>query len=218
MVSEATGRDQPASAVAMTEVADVSMTLLDWRRRVAAMYAAVRTTAEEDPAGTAARFRAERDGLFRDHPESPLTPDARRGFPGIPYWPHDPAMRFEAEVEALPAGPVTATSLSGEAFRLERIGRVRLPVGDLEVYWIAVYGGGVFIPFRDTTSGTETYGAGRYLLDTIKGADLGGSGDRLVLDFNYAYHPSCAYDPRWSCPLAPPANRLAVPVRAGERL
>jgi uncharacterized protein (DUF1684 family) len=132
-------------------------------------------------------------------------------------------MRFEAEVEPLGAAPTTAaplfaTSITGEDFRLERIGRVRLPVGDLEVYWIDVYGGGVFIPFRDATAGTETYGAGRYLIDTVKGADLGGSGDRLVLDFNYAFHPSCAYDPRWSCPLAPPANHLAVPVRAGERL
>ena len=196
----------------------MSMTLLDWRRRVAAMYAEVRTTAEQDPAGTVARFRAERDRLFREHPESPLPPEERAGFRGISYWPYDPAMRFAADVEPLPAEPVTATSLAGEDFRLERIGRVRLPIGDLEVYWIAVYGGGVFVPFRDGTSGAETYGAGRYLLDTVKGADLGGSGDRLVLDFNYAYHPSCAYDPRWSCPLAPPANRLVVPVRAGERL
>lgn len=196
----------------------MSMTLLGWRRRVAAMYADVRESAERDPVAALGRFRAERDRLFREHPDSPLPPEARGDFPGIPYWPYDPAMRFEAAVEALPATPVTATSLSGEAFRLERIGRVRLSIGELEVYWIAVYGGGVFIPFRDATCGTGSYGAGRYLLDTIKGADLGGSGDRLVLDFNYAYHPSCAYDPRWSCPLAPPANRLEVPVAAGERL
>jgi len=196
----------------------VSMTLLDWRRRVGAMYAEVRASAERDPVGTIARFRLERDRLFRDHPESPLASAARGGFPGVPYWPYDPALRFAADIEALPAEPITATSLSGEAFRLERIGRVRLPIGELEVYWIAVYGGGVLIPFRDATSGTETYGAGRYLLDTVKGADLGGSGDRLVLDFNYSYHPSCAYDPKWSCPLAPPANRLEVPVMAGERL
>jgi len=196
----------------------VSMTLLDWRRRVAAMYAEVRASAERDPVGTVGRFRIERDRLFRDHPESPLASEARGGFRGIPYWPYEPVMRFAADVEALPEEPITATSLSGEAFRLERIGRVRLPIGELEVYWIAVYGGGVLIPFRDATSGTETYGAGRYLLDTVKGADLGGSGDRLVLDFNYAYHPSCAYDPKWSCPLAPPANRLEVPVTAGERL
>jgi uncharacterized protein len=201
----------------------MAMTLLDWRRRVAAMYAEVRTSADRDPTGALERFRSERDRLFRDHPQTPLASGARTGFAGVPYWPHDPALRFEAEVEPLPpapqaAAPLFATSITGEEFRLERIGRVRLPVGDLEVYWITVYGGGVFIPFRDATSGTETYGAGRYLLDTVKGADLGGSGDRLVLDFNYAYHPSCAYDPRWSCPLAPPANYLSGPVRAGERL
>ena len=196
----------------------MSVTLLDWRRTVAALYADVRTSAERDPAGTLARFRAGRDRLFREHPDSPLSAEARAAFAGLPYWPHDPAFRFEAVVEPLPPEPRVASSLAGEDFPLERIGRARLPVGDLEVYWIAVYGGGIFVPFRDATAGAETYGAGRYLLDTVKGADLGGSGDRLILDFNYAYHPSCAYDPRWSCPLAPPANRLAVPIRAGERL
>jgi uncharacterized protein len=75
----------------------------------------------------------------------------------------------------------------------------------------------VFVPFADATAGDETYGAGRYLLDTVKGADLGTDGGRLVLDFNLAYNPSCSYDPRWSCPLAPPPNRLAVAVRMGER-
>lgn len=195
----------------------VSLTLLDWRRRVAELYAAVREGAG-DPERTLAEFRAGRDRLFREHAESPLPEEARAAFRGVPYWPHDPAMRFVAEVE--PAEPLrlAARSITGEAFALDRIGTVRLPVGDLEVYWIAVYGGGVFVPFRDATSGAETYGGGRYLLDTIKSADLGASGSRLVLDFNYAYHPSCAYDPRWSCPLAPPANRLAVPIRAGERL
>ena len=196
----------------------MSMTLLDWRRAVAAIYADVRASAERDPVGTLARFRAERDRLFRDHPDSPLAPESRSAFTGLPYWPHDPALRFEATVERLPVEPRTARSISGEDFPLERIGRVRLPIGDLEVYWLAVYGGGVFVPFRDATAGSETYGAGRYLLDTVKGADLGGSGDLLTLDFNYAYHPSCAYDPRWSCPLAPPANRLEVAVTVGERL
>jgi uncharacterized protein (DUF1684 family) len=196
----------------------MSMTLLDWRRRVAAMYAAVRAAGRDDPAATVARFRADRDRLFREHPDSPLDPAAQAAFPGVPYWPYDPAWRLEAEVEPATAEPVSATSITGQTFALERIGRVDLPFGALEVYWLAVYGGGVFIPFRDGTSGTETYGAGRYLLDTIKGADLGGTGDRLVLDFNYAYHPSCAYDPRWSCPLAPRANWLTVPIRAGEHL
>ncbi len=196
----------------------VSLTLLDWRRAVAALYADVRAARPGGAAEALARFRAGRDRLFREHPDSPLPPEARAAFGGIPYWPHDPTLRFAAEVEPLPPIATVAVSLDGEEFPLERIGRVRLPVGDLEIYWIAVYGGGVFVPFRDATSGTETYAAGRYLLDTVKGADLGGSGGRLVLDFNYAYHPSCAYDPRWSCPLAPPSNRLNAAIRAGERL
>jgi hypothetical protein len=88
----------------------------------------------------------------------------------------------------------------------------------LELYWLEGYGGGLFVPFADATSGHETYGAGRYLLDTVKGADLGQQDGQLVLDFNFAYQPSCSYDDQWTCPLAPPANRLPLAVRAGERL
>lgn len=196
----------------------MSMTLLDWRRRVAEMYAAVRAGADADPGGTLAGFREARDHLFAAHPASPIPDGLRGGFEGLPYWPADPSMRFTVAVESLEATETSATSLSGDAFPLRRIGLVRLPVGELEVYWVDAYGGGIFVPFRDATSGDETYGAGRYLLDTVKGADLGGDEDGLVLDFNYAYHPSCAYDPRWSCPLAPRPNWLAVPIRAGERL
>jgi uncharacterized protein (DUF1684 family) len=196
----------------------MSMTLLEWRRAVAALYEDARRTSDREPAAALARFRAGRDRLFREHPDSPLAADVRASFPGLRYWPHDPALRFEAVVETLPPEPAAARSIAGESFPLIRIGRVRLPIGQLEVYWIEVYGGGVFIPFRDATAGVETYGAGRYLIDTSKGADLGGSGDRLVLDFNYAYHPSCAYDERWSCPLVGSANRLGPAVRAGEHL
>jgi uncharacterized protein (DUF1684 family) len=195
----------------------MSMTLLDWRRQVAALYAAVRAEAGADPEGALARFRAGRDRLFAEHPDSPLPADRRPAFPGIPYWPYDPELRFEVEVSPAPAERLTAHSNSGDPYPLDRIGRVTLPMGTLDVYWVAVYGGGVFLPFRDGTSGGESYGGGRYLLDTVKGADLGGSDGRLVVDFNYAYNPSCAYDPQWSCPLAPPANRLTVPIRTGER-
>jgi uncharacterized protein (DUF1684 family) len=87
----------------------------------------------------------------------------------------------------------------------------------LELQWLESYGGGVFLSFRDATSGKGTYGGGRYLLDTVKGADLGEDEGRLVLDFNFAYNPSCSYDPSWVCPLAPPANRLPSAVEAGER-
>lgn len=196
----------------------MSLTLLDWRRQVAGLYAEVRRSADQDPEAVVEAFRMGRDTLFRDHPESPLPPPARIHFRGLSYWPHDPAVRFEVAVELRPDEERVATSMTGEEFPLRRIGLVHLPIGDLEVYWIDVYGGGVFLPFRDLTAGDETYGAGRYLLDTVKGADLGGSAGRLIVDFNYAYHPSCAYDPRWSCPLAPRANWLPVAVRAGERL
>ena len=85
------------------------------------------------------------------------------------------------------------------------------------MWWLGSYGGGVFVPLKDASAGQRTYGGGRYVLDTVKGADLGGDAHdgRLVLDLNFAYNPSCAYDPRWSCPLAPEGNRVAAPVTAG---
>lgn len=95
-------------------------------------------------------------------------------------------------------------------FALDGAGR------ELGAYWLDGYAGGLFVPFADSTSGRQTYGGGRYLLDTAKGADLGTDGGRLVLDFNFAYAPSCAHDARWRCPLALPGNRLPTPVRAGE--
>lgn len=196
----------------------MSLSLLDWRRTLTQLYADVRETVDADPVGTLARSRAARDVLFATHPDTPIMPQDRAGFAGLKYWPYDPSMRFDVEVEPLGGLGIQAISGTGDAYPLERIGRILLPLGSLDVYWVAVYGGGVFVPFRDATNGTETYEAGRYLLDTVKGADLGGTNGRLVVDFNYAYHPSCAYDPRWSCPLAPPANRLPVPIRAGERL
>jgi uncharacterized protein (DUF1684 family) len=100
-----------------------------------------------------------------------------------------------------------------------RLGTAVLPgLGSLDVWWVAVYGGGVFVPLKDATSGQSTYGGGRYVLDTVKGADLGGdtSVGRLVLDLNFAYNPSCAYDEAWACPLAPPGNTVAAAVTVGE--
>jgi len=196
----------------------MSFTLLEWRRTVQAMWSEACTLSPRQPERALDDFRRAKDALLRSHPDTPLAPDARAGFSGLPYWPYDRCLRFTVPVEPLPPEPAVASSLSGDTFSLRRIGLARLPVGELEVYWIDVYGGGIFVPFRDGTSGTETYGSGRYLLDTVKGADLGGDADGLVLDFNYAYHPSCAYDPKWSCPLAPRANWLTEPIEAGERL
>ena len=88
----------------------------------------------------------------------------------------------------------------------------------LALFWLAAYGGGLLLPFRDTTNGTSTYGAGRYLLDGAKSADLGSPGpNQLALDFNFAYHPSCMWDPQWPCPLAPKASHLTIAVEAGEQ-
>jgi uncharacterized protein len=238
------------------DAASAYLALADWRRQVAALYAEWRIASMRDPAGATEVFRAARDELFREHPQSPLPAETRATFAGLHYWPYDPGYRMKVALEAEPGlvppegdgseaspGPgerevvrnLTLPESHPTGLRFRRIGRVRLS-GPLEgaslgVYWIEAYGGGIFLPFRDATAGRETYGAGRYLLDTLKGADLGadlgadpgGSGgdaerDALLLDFNMAYPPSCAYDPRWACPLAPPDTFLAAPVPAGERL
>jgi uncharacterized protein (DUF1684 family) len=105
--------------------------------------------------------------------------------------------------------------------RLRNIGRIELPSpveSSVGVWWLEQYGGGVFVPVRDGTAGATTYGGGRYLLDTAKGADLGGHDGRLVIDLNFLYHPSCRYDSSWECPLAPPENTIDADIRAGERL
>ncbi|MFN8535273.1 MAG: DUF1684 domain-containing protein [Dehalococcoidia bacterium] len=194
--------------------------LLDWRRQVAVLYAAVRAGGE--PAQTAARFRAGRDRLFAEHSQSPLSPEAQRRFGGLDWFPYNPAYRVVAPVEPRP--PVVREIAAGDdgEVRLERFGAVRFVLAgeacSLDLFWISGYGGGLFLPFKDATSGSETYGGGRYLLDTIKQADLGSEDGALILDFNYAYNPSCCYDDRWVCPLAPPENVLQVAVPAGERL
>ena len=159
--------------------------------------------------------------MFAIHPQSPLPAVARWSFGGLAYFDYDPAMRVLADV--VPAEPQRyEIGTSGDGtYSFVRYATAVFELGQtpvkLELYWIEGYGGGVFLPFRDGTSGTDTYGAGRYLLDSIKGADLGTIDGKLVLDFNFSYNPSCAYDPRWVCPLAPPPNRLDIEIRAGER-
>jgi uncharacterized protein (DUF1684 family) len=167
------------------------------------------------------RWRTRRDEMFATHPQSPIIAEARRTFRGLPYFDYDPAMRVLAEVAPAEARRYDITTSGDGSYTFTRYGIASFEIGgrslNLELYWVEGYGGGVFLPFRDGTSGSGTYGAGRYLLDTIKGADLGTTNGKLVLDFNFSYNPSCAYDPRWVCPLAPPPNRLDVEVRAGER-
>jgi uncharacterized protein len=200
-------------------VAD-ELALLDWRRRVAQLYADVR--ANPDRQGAWRSWQETRRRLFRDHPQSPVPPDERPDYSGPHVYGYDPAWCALASVKAAERKPFQLPTSNDGVMTFSRFANACFTVGEsdlvLELYVLEGYGGGLFVPFADATSGRETYGAGRYLLDTIKGADLGLAQGRLVLDFNFAYQPSCSYDPRWLCPLAPPANRLALPVRAGERL
>lgn len=210
--------------------------LADWRRQVADLYAAVRSDAAGDPEAAWHRWHETREALFREHPQSPV-PAAERAAFRARHWPYDGRLRFEVVVDgathkeqhvasgSLFGGLTLALPIStGGEETFTRIGRCEVPFAGgtrtLGLYWMAGYAGGLFLPFRDATNEHETYGAGRYLLDAAKSADLGpgATPDSLILDFNFAFQPSCAFDPRWSCPLAPPENRLDIRVEAGERL
>jgi uncharacterized protein (DUF1684 family) len=185
--------------------------LLDWKRRIFALYAEVR--ADGDPARAWRRWREVRAELYATHPQSPRVGASPR------YFDYEPELRTRAAVVACEPVPLRIPGSAGSEIAFTRFAQARFDLGGdgrvLDLYWLDAYGGGIFLPFGDATNGEQTYGAGRYLLDTVKGADLGG-GSELVLDFNFAFNPSCAYSDRWACPLAPPANRLAVPVRGGE--
>ncbi len=229
-------------------MAVAELELTDWRREVSRLYAAVRAAA--DPEAGHALWRGGRDRLFRGHEQSPLPAAGSLRETGLPYWPYDPALRFEpvlvpaaadANAGADPV-PADADANAGadpdanddddrleiptgddEVTVLRRIGHVELPApfdARLDVWWMAQYGGGLFVPLRDGSSGDTSYGGGRYLLDTAKSADLGPgrAADTIVVDLNFAYHPSCRYNPAWVCPLAPPGNTITAPVLAGERM
>jgi uncharacterized protein len=202
--------------------------LYDYRCRVADMYRE-RTQAYlagEDAEGVLRHFREARDELFANHPQSALDEEQRQNFQELHYFPYNPALRFIVEIDT-DVEPVRQQVVmnADESMTMTTVGRVRFAVEgqptELSLYWLEVYGGGLFLPFRDTTCPAESYGGGRYLFDTIKGSEfLPVPGiknfKRIMLDFNYAYNPSCAYNYRWICPLAPLENRLNVAIRAGE--
>ena len=228
----------------MDESSTDYLELADWRRRIGTLYAEVRALAASDPVAALEHWRSTREDLYHAHPQSPVSRAARSTFQAR-HFPHDPALRFEVPVLRATAPPPCAASSgpsgssaagvmrtassaipmsTGQPLALRRVGwlDIPFPAGErrLGLYWIEGYGGGLFLPFRDATNGTETYAAGRYVLDGVKSADLGGNAatGTLIIDFNFAYHPSCAFDPRWACPLAPPENRIDLPICAGERL
>ncbi|WP_104180191.1 DUF1684 domain-containing protein [Arthrobacter sp. B0490] len=195
----------------------------DWRRRVFGLYDDVRgLAASESPEAAHGLWRRGRDELFRTHPASALADSAKASFPGLAVAPYDPAFRFEALLDDDGAGEEmdVATGTDG-VVPFRRLGTLLLPgLGSLALWKLASYGGGLFLPLRDGTAGTPggTYGGGRYVLDTVKGAHLGEgrAPGSLVVDLNFAYNPSCAYDEHWACPLPGPGNRLPAGVPVGE--
>ena len=183
--------DTPASLLA----------LADWRRQMATLYAQARRLADSDPAVALDHWRRVREHLYRAHPQSPIPPDRRTAFDAR-HFPHDPALHLEVALLAddtrrrTPlALPISRGGGDGAAMRFWRMGWIAVPLAGglqgLVVFWMEGYAGGLFLPFRDTTNGTETH--------------------------RIAYHPSCAVDPGWVCPLASTENWLDIPVGAGER-
>ena len=184
-----------------------------WRREVHTLYGAIR--AEQNPAAAHALWVDTRSRLFLEHPASP-----RREAQRLRHAPYDPAFRFVPDIEAAEQEPWEFRSATDGVVPFRGVGRVTLgDLGTLDLWWLDSYGGGLFLPVRDGSAGQETYGAGRYLLDTVKGTDLGrDDSGRWVVDLNFAYNPSCVYDHRWVCPLAPVTNRLEARAAVGELL
>lgn len=201
-----------------------ALQLQDWRRRMFGLYAGVRHLSLHDPAEGHELWKSARDELFAGHPQSPLLPDDRARFTGLTVARYDPDWRYELEVRRAeePARMLIDDSSDG-SIPFSLVGTVKIPyLGTLDVWRLRTYGGGLFLPVKDALAGQAggTYGGGRYLLDTVKGADLGSGADddSLIVDFNFAYNPSCAYDPSWSCPLAPPGNTVRDEIPVGERM
>jgi uncharacterized protein (DUF1684 family) len=202
-----------------------ALDIADWRLRTFALYDTVRKIAADSPEEAHAYWRQERDRMFGTHQASALTAEAKASFYGLKTADYDPIYRFYVPLTKEGAGREMNVETGTDGMvRFVRLGTFDLPeLGQLAVWKLMGYGGGIFVPFRDATAGKPggSYGAGRYLLDTIKGAFHGvvrGSGQEVqyVLDFNFAYNPSCAYNEAWACPLAGPANRLAVEIPVGE--
>lgn len=204
----------------MTQAA-TALSTAQWRREVFALYADVRDAAASgSPALAHAHWRTGRDRLFAGHAASPLPPSSRENFTGLTVAAYNPDFRFEADIDDDGAGQLMEVPTGTDGVvPFERLGSVVLDgVGRLALWRLKSYGGGLFLPLRDGSSGVEggSYGGGRYVLDTVKGAHLGERDGRLIVDLNFAYNPSCAYDEAWACPLPGPDNRLEVSLPVGE--
>lgn len=159
-------------------------------------------------------FREQKDAFFRTNPQSPLADEQKADFDGLRYFPANDDLRFELELDEFDdQDEVQIQTNTGEVQTYVRFGEVHFEVeGEETSLTIYENENGFFLPFADALAGDETYGAGRYL----DPHEL--PGGKLLLDFNMAYNPYCAYNANWSCPLTPPENRISVPIRAGEKV
>jgi uncharacterized protein (DUF1684 family) len=166
-----------------------------------------------------AQWHAEKDAFMRDSPQSPVPPDKRATFPPLSYFPVDPAYRVPAALQESAGGPVVDMPTStGQTRKMRRVGTLAFTLKGQPMTLGAFVEADendmrrLFVPFGDLTNGTETYPGGRYL-------DLDRTATGIYdLDFNRAYHPFCYYNSSYDCPYPPKENRLAVPIRAGERM
>jgi uncharacterized protein len=161
-----------------------------------------------------AEMRRQKDEIFANSPHSPLTPEQQKEFKSLAYFPEAPELRFELPVERFEDGQMIQIETSTGDMRVyQKFGRIRFQVeGQPAELTIYADEHGFFLPFVDSLAGSETYPAGRYLEPEPL------PDGHLLVDFNLAYNPYCAYNERWSCPLTPFENRLRIPIRAGEKL
>lgn len=208
----------PADGLDEQSKADQLVSLSDYRAQTADLYTAVRNS-QSDPEETWKEWHSGHERLVSTHPLSPFAPQS---LAPAPFWPYNPRWRFEVTVTPADVDDLIVEEEAGaKRRRFLGVGVVELDLGEdtqaLPIYWDDSYAGGFLLPFRDRTNGTETFGSGRYALDGAKGSDLGRTADgKLIVDFNYAYHPSCVWG-NWVCPLPAPAAVLEVEIDAGER-
>ncbi|MEM9277989.1 MAG: DUF1684 domain-containing protein [Pseudomonadota bacterium] len=195
--------------------------LADWRRTINDLYSQIRLMPDPEKAWKV--WHGVRSDLYANHMMSPVPEKLQQNFVEIEVFDYDPGMRFYVGLEDAVHETLEYNLGDDGSSSIKRIAKTVGLADDLgaelDVFWIEGYGGGLFIPFKDESSGKETYGGGRYLVDAIKGSDLGLNSDgKLILDFNFSYNPSCSMSEKFVCPLAPPQNRIPVKVLAGERL
>ena len=198
-----------------------SAALIEWRESIAAIYSDVRATHDADPRATWLRFRERRDRLYKRHPCSALTDAEKQSFTGFAYHEYDPNSCIVGEIDYSVAEYSQDIEVSEGTLQCRRIGVARFSharqTASLDLFWLDIYGGGLWLPVGDQTNGRTTYSGGRYLFDTAKGANLGlhPEGRRILLDFNFLYPPSCAQR-LLGMPAVPAGQQATIQVGSGR--